>query len=68
MKDRIRRVTEKRAVIFTLKLTAPEAANLHWLAEREFRRPGDTVRRLIHEAVAAARFTDPSDPPKETEP
>jgi hypothetical protein len=56
--DAMRRVAEKREVLFHLKLTTQEAEDLRWLAERKFRRPGDEVRWLINEAVRQERVAE----------
>jgi predicted transcriptional regulator len=46
---------KKRLVVFTLKLDEQEAADLRQLAEANCRRPGDQMRQLLRDAIAARR-------------
>lgn len=52
-KDTVRRVEKRRAVMFQIKLSEPEAEQLKALAEKHHRRPGDELRHLLAEAIAA---------------
>lgn len=51
----IRKTTEKRTEILTVKLSVEEHDNLRWLAEKNFRRPADQLRLLLNEAVTRER-------------
>jgi hypothetical protein len=55
MADDIRKVATKRTRVFLLKLTDEEVTGLQWLAERDFRRPGDELRHLLNEAITRQR-------------